>query len=386
MPDVTLRLPSQIVLSGGCSDEVASAAAGRGMTRPLVVTDPYLAHHGPLGDLLARLDAAGLAAAVYGAVRPDPTTSNVDEALDLVREHDADGVIAVGGGSSLDVGKAVAVMATNPGVVSDYAGYSRVPSAGLPVIGIPTTAGTGSEVTRVSVITDSDRSVKMMLLDDHLLCSVALVDYRLTLSCPRELTAHVGIDSLTHAIEAYVSRLANPVTDLWAVKAARLIAPNLRQACENPDDGPAREALTIGATLAGMAFSNASVALVHGMSRPLGAHFHLTHGLSNAVLLPEVTRYSVPAAQARYAALGRALDFAAADDDNALAADKLVDGLARLNHDLGIPRLRHLGVERTHFDAVKHDMAAAALESGSPGFNPRIPDADEIIELYEKVY
>jgi alcohol dehydrogenase class IV len=386
MPDVALRMPPQIEVRGGCSERIAELAMRLDIGRPVVVSDPFMAEHGPVEHALERLRAAGLDPASYTGVQPDPTTGNVAGALAVLAEHEGDGVIAIGGGSSIDTGKATAVMAANEGAIEDYAGYHRIPRAGLPLIGVPTTAGTGSEVTRVTVITDTRRSEKLMLLDDHLLCSAALVDFELTLTCPPALTSHVGIDSLTHAIEAYVSRAANEVTDLWALKAATLIAASLRRACDDPEDREARADLALGATLAGLAFSNASVALVHGMSRPIGAHFHVPHGLSNAVLLPDVTAFGLAAAPRRYAALARAMGLARAADADGVAAERLVDGLRALNADLDVQRLSQLGVQRDRFDAVKLDMAEAALTSGSPSFNPRVPTAGEIVELYERVF
>lgn len=384
--DTELHLPGEIVIAGGASGRLGDIASRLTIRRALVVCDAFMLEHGPVAALVQSLQDAGIATAVYSGVQPDPTTANVRDGLEALRGHEADGVVAIGGGSSLDTGKAVAVMATHSGDITDYAGYQRFEHAGLPLVGVPTTAGTGSEVTRVTVITDTERSVKMMILDDHLLCSAALVDYELTLSCPASLTAHVGVDSLTHAIESYVSTQANPVTDLWALEAARLIAAHLRRACRTPDDRPAREALALGATLAGMAFSNASVALVHGMSRPIGAHFHVPHGLSNALLLPEVTRYSLPGAVARYARIAREIGVAGAEAGDEQAAGALADALQELNDDLAVPTLPELGVSREHFDSVKADMAEAALASGSPGFNPRVPEAAEIVALYDRVY
>jgi len=278
-------------------------------------------------------------------------------------------------------------MATNDGPLPEYLGYHKIPEPGLPLIAVPTTAGTGSEVTRVTVITDTSRDVKMMILSDHLMPRVALADYKLTLTCPPGLTANVGVDSLTHAIESYVSAKANPVTDGFALKAARLIGQNLRRAQSDGGDEEAREALMLGAMLAGAAFSNASVALVHGMSRPIGAHFHVPHGLSNAVLLPTITRWSIEGAKERYATIAREMGLAdaGASDDAATAA--LVDELDALNANLAVPRLGELdGVEREHFDRVKGDMAEAALASGSPGFNPRVPTAEEIVALYDEAW
>lgn len=369
MHAVELHLPVQITIAGGCSEQLPAVAQQLGMERPLIVTDPFMAEHGPVPRF-----ADALGAPVFSGVQADPTTQNVADGLAALAEHGADGVIAVGGGSSLDTGKAVAVMARNEGTIADYAGYDRIPRAGLPLVGVPTTAGTGSEVTRVTVITDAERHVKMMLLDDHLLCDAALVDFELTLSCPRDLTAFVGVDSLTHAIESYVSTKANPVTEDWSLRAAALIGAHLRRAWAEPDDRDARAAMALGATFAGMAFSNASVGLVHGMSRPIGAHFGVPHGLSNAVLLPEVTRWSLPGAPERYGRIAEAL-----------GTDDLVGALQQLNDDLEIPRLAALAA-RDRFDALAAEMAEAALESGSPGFNPRVPDADEIVALYGAAY
>jgi alcohol dehydrogenase class IV len=215
---------------------------------------------------------------------------------------------------------------------------------------------------------------------------VAISDYKLTISTPANLTAWVGVDSLTHAIEAYVSKRATVVTDMLALKAARLIGANLRRAVSTPDDEQAREAMMLGATLAGAAFSNSSVALVHGMSRPIGAHFHLAHGLSNALLLPAVTRFSVVGAPARYATIAREMSLASADDGDDTACERLVEELEALNAELDIPSLSAAGVEREHFERVVEDMAQAALDSGSPGFNPRPSTKEEIVTLYHEAY
>src|SRR6476661_1211716 len=316
---IELHLPQDLLIGGGASDSLAEHVARVGIERPLVVSDRFLLDKGPAGPLVERLQAGGASVAVFGEVQPDPTLDNVEGALRALREHEADGVVAIGGGSPMDTAKAAAVAFSNPGDVRDYAGYDQVPGPGLPLIAIPTTAGTGSEVTRVAVITDTDRDVKMMMLDGHLMARVAISDYRLTLSTPANLTSWVGVDSLTHAIEAYVSTKATVLTDMLALEAARLIGAHMRRVVEQPDDEPAREAMMLGATLAGAAFSNASVALVHGMSRPIGAHFHVPHGLSNAVLLPTITRWSVGAAEARYGEASRRIGFAHERDADAPA-------------------------------------------------------------------
>lgn len=384
--DIELHLPTDVVVRGGASEALGESARRLELGRVLVVTDPFMYENGPVRKLVRNLEDAGMVTIVYGGVRPDPTVGNVEAALAALREHGADGVVAVGGGSSLDTGKVVAVMATNEGEVSDYAGYHKISQPGLPLIAVPTTAGTGSEVTRVAVITDTERDVKMMMLDGNLLPRVALADYRLTMTMPRALTAHVGLDSLTHAIEAYVSSRANVMTDMFALEATRLIGRHLRRAFKSPDDEAAREAMMLGSTLAGMAFSNASVALVHGMSRPIGAHFHVPHGLSNAVLLPTVTQFSLDAALARYATVAREMGLANHSSSDEAAANQLVGELETLNGDLRIPRLRDLNVEPAHFESVLESMVEAALDSGSPDFNPRRPTAEEITALYREVY
>ena len=288
-------------------------------------------------------------------------------------ENDCDGVIAVGGGSSIDTGKGIAVTATNEGPLSEYAGYHRIPRPGVPLFAIPTTAGTGSEMTRVTVITDTRRNVKMMLLDAHLLPRAAFVDYTLTLTMPRSLTANVGVDTLTHGIEAYVSRKAGTITDALALSCVDLVGKHLVRAWKKPGDHAAREGMMEAASLGGMAFSNSSVCLVHGMSRPLGAVFHLPHGLSNSVLLPAVTRFSVSAAPERYAALARKIGWAGEKDDRSKACEMLVEGLQNLNNTVEIPGLRDCGISKQALTDALDKMASDALESGSPQNNPRIP-------------
>src|SRR5262249_35606418 len=214
----------------------------------------------------------------------------------------------------------------------------------------------------------------------------AIVDYELTLTMPLRLTADTGIDSLTHAIEAYVSKRANPYADGVAKDAMGLIARNIRTACAQPDNLPAREAMMLGATKAGMAFSNASVCLVHGMSRPIGAFFHVPHGLSNAMLLPEITAFSASAALDRYADCARAMGVAEESEGSQSAVARLIDELRRLNDDLQVPTPRAWGIDANRYEELLPVMATQALASGSPGNNPRVPTNEEIIDLYRQVY
>jgi alcohol dehydrogenase class IV len=301
--------------------------------------------------------------------------ANVEAGIALLPRGEGIGIVALGGGSPMDCAKAIAVRHGNGALRPDWSGMEKIPRGGPPVIAVPTTAGTGSEVTRVMVITDSDRDVKMMFASRFCICAAAIVDPMLTLGMPKGLTAPVGVDALTHAIEAYISRRAQPVTDLLALSAIRLISRHLRTAYEHGDNLEARSAVMLGAMQAGMAFSNASVALVHGMARPLGACFHLTHGISIAVLLPGVTEFSISAAPERYARLAAEM-----------GETDLVAGLRKLNHDVGIPTLRGLNIAEERYHSLLEKMAADALASGSPANNPRLASTKEIIELYRKIY
>ena len=262
----------------------------------------------------------------------------------------------------------------------------RKVDSGLPIIAIPTTAGTGSEATRVAVITDTETQEKMLCMGLGLMPVAALVDFELTMTMPYRLTADTGIDSLCHALEAYVSRKANPFTDSIALTAMRTIYQNIRTACAEPDNRQAREAMMLAATQGGIPFANASVTLIHGMSRPIGALYHVPHGLSNAMLLPKVTAWSVDHAPQRYAHCARYIGVATAADSDQLACAHLVDALRALTADLQVPGPKAFGIDRdTWFDSLKL-MAAQALDSGSPANNPRVPEASDIMRLYESIW
>lgn len=381
------QLPGTIAFGGGARHELAAHAKRLGLSRVLLVTDDYLVRCGRVAEIVEELKREGLQIAVFSAVQPDPTVDNVMAGLECLRESNAEGVIGLGGGSPIDAAKAIAVLARNAPPITQYAGYHRIPHPGVPLIAVPTTAGTGSEVTRVAVITDTDRNVKLMILDGYLLPQVAVVDYELSMSMPRGLTAHVGVDTLTHAIEAYVSRKASALTDPIALSSARLTARYLPTAWGSPHDLEAREAMAVAACQGGMAFSNSSVCLVHGMSRPLGAVFHVPHGLSNAVLLPTVTRFSLSGALTRYAMIAREMSAAPPDSSDEQAGAMLLDYLDQLNQRLEVGRLRDVvGVSHQEFSLHLAAMAAAAMESGSPANNPRLASEAEIIELYQQAW
>jgi alcohol dehydrogenase len=383
----SFNIPSSVIIGGGASAELLPQLRRLGAKRVLVVTDAFMVKSGVVARLLAPLQESGMEIAVFDGVQPDPTVQNVRDGLALYRSSGAEAVVAIGGGSPLDAGKAISILTTNPEPLADYMGYHKIPKAGAPLLAIPTTAGTGSEVTKVAVITDTERDVKMMILDQHLLPVVALVDYELTLSMPAPLTAHVGVDTLTHGIEAYVSRKASEMTDPIALSCIRLAATHLVKAWEEPGNLAAREGMMLSATQGGMAFANSSVCLVHGMSRPLGLLFHIPHGLSNAMLLPAVTRFSLAGAQARYATVARTMGLCAADASDASAAASLVEGLEKLNARLEVPRIRDFkGATLEVFEAALEKMASDALASGSPANNPVVPTAPDVINLYREAW
>jgi len=381
-----ITTPRLISVGGGALGELPGILQSLGLARPLVVTDPYIRDCGIFDRVTALLDRVPIGWSVFADTVSDPTTAVVAEGVRRLGEGDYDSLIAVGGGSAIDTAKAMSVLAANGGKMADWKVPAAIPQTGLPVLAIPTTAGTGSEVTRFTVITDSETDEKMLIAGLACCPLAAIVDYELTLSMPLRLTADTGLDSLTHAIEAYVSRRASPYTDGLATRAMTLIGRHIRRACAEPGNRPAREAMMLGAMTAGMAFSNASVALVHGMSRPIGAFFHVPHGLSNAMLLPEITAFSVPAALDRYADCARAMEVAEAGEGNQAAAARLIDELRGLNRDLQVPSPRAWGIDAGRYEELLPVMARQALASGSPANNPRVPSGDEIIDLYRRVY
>lgn len=385
MVPASVHLPRILRIGAGASETLVDTLRELDLARPLLVTDPFLAREGFARRLLAPLVQAGIRCPVFADCVPDPTTDSVAACLAMLQEGDFDCLVALGGGSSLDTAKAASVLALHGGVMRDYAVPATVAS-GLPVIAIPTTAGTGAEVTRAAVITDTATQEKMLCMGLGLVPVAALVDFELTMSMPRRLTADTGLDTLCHALEAFVSRKAHPFTDSIALTALASISQHLRTACDDPGNRVAREAMMLAATQGGIAFANASVTLIHGMSRPLGALFHVPHGLSNAMLLPEVTAWSVSHAPQRYAQCARVMGLAQATDSDTAACEQLVTGLRQLTADLSVPSPAAWGIAEEDWCANLDTMAEQALASGSPANNPRIADAADIVALYRRIW
>jgi alcohol dehydrogenase class IV len=379
-------LPRILQVGAGASDEAGNIITALGCKRPLIVTDKMMVQLGYVAQLQNSLNALNISSDVFADTVPEPTVSSIQAGVEQVRQGNYDSIIAIGGGSPIDSAKAMSILGKYGGVMRDYKFPRIVTEPGLPIIAIPTTAGTGSEVTRVTIITDENNDEKMLCVGIGFMPTAALVDYNLTLSLPPRTTADTGIDALTHAMEAYVSRKASLYSDTQAIAAMKLLAPNLRRVFHDGSDKEAREAMMLGSTLAGIAFSNASVALVHGMSRPIGAFYHVPHGLSNAMLLPMVTEYSIPAAAKRYADCARAMGVAKETDSDASANAKLMTELYAINEELQVPSPQQFGISREHFFDNLEIMAEQALASGSPSNNPRVPSTAEIIEIYKKLW
>lgn len=382
----SIALPRVMRVGGGAVHQIGEVATGLGLSRPLVVTDPFLVSTGAAEQMIKTLESAGLTPRLFAETVPDPTTDSLAAGLDAILEHNSDSVIGFGGGSPMDTAKALGLLGRQGGQMRDYKAPRNNSGSALPIIAVPTTAGSGSEATQVTVITDSENDEKMLCLGLAFLPAAAIIDYELTLSMPARLTADTGVDALTHAIEAYVSKKSNPFSDGFALSAISTIGRVLRRVYADGADTQAREQMMLAATQAGIAFSNSSVALVHGMSRPIGAHFHVAHGLSNAMLFPAVTAFSVHAAESRYADCARALGVATTGDTDAGAADNLVRALQELCRDVHVPTPKDYGIDQSHWDELTPLMAEQALASGSPNNNPRVPTAAEICDLYAQIY
>jgi alcohol dehydrogenase class IV len=380
--------PRLMRIGGGSVGQIAEVLGLFGLARPLVVTDPWMVSSGTVERALAPLRAAGISTAVFSETVPDPTDTVIEAGVAALRAGDYDCLIGFGGGSPMDTAKAIAILAAaEPGQkMRDFKVPAQADRGAVPIICIPTTAGTGSEATRFTVITDTETDEKMLIAGLGALPLAAIVDFELTFSVPQRTTADTGIDSLTHALEAYVSKRANPHADSLALSAMRLIGRHLRSAYHQPNNAAAREAMMLGAMQAGLAFSNSSVALVHGMSRPIGAHFHVPHGLSNAMLLPAVTEYGLNDALPRYAEAARAVGVATREDADQVAGSKLLEELRALNKELGVPTPSAWGISAAKWEGLVPLMAQQALASGSPANNPRVPGAEEIVTLYRRVY
>jgi alcohol dehydrogenase class IV len=386
LPTRTFHIPQIVITGSGASERVGQESKRLGFKKGLIVTDKVLVEMGVLDGIKEVLVQSNVQSAIFDAVSTEPIVDFVQEGLKAYQETGCDSVFAVGGGSAIDTAKAISVMVTNPGSIEDYMGIGKIVQKGVPLVAIPTTAGTGSEASTVTIITDIKRNIKMLIASPFFMPVMAIVDPLLTLSCPQNLTAAVRIDAFSHAIEAYVSVKSQPMSDIFALSAIELISGNLRQAWANGNNVEAREKTMLGAFQAGIAFTNSSVALVHGISRPIGAYFHVPHGASIAALLGVVMEFSLIGNPTKYARIAKAMGENISGLSDLEAAEASVKAVKRLIKDIKVPSLRELNVDKEELDKLASKMTEDAIASGSPANNPRQATKEEIVKLYSLAY
>lgn len=354
-------------------------------SRALIVTGKHVGKS-PMYEKLVRLLAQeNIGCETFDGITGEPTDQMIKEGLRCYSTGKCDFVIGIGGGSPLDSAKAIAAMAVNPGEISDYMG-KEITGSLPPVVAIPTTAGTGSEATKFTIITDSQKDIKMLLKGDCLVPRIAVVDTDFSMDMPKSVTSATGLDAFTHAVEAYTSRKAFEMTDTFAISAVKRILEYLPKAYKNGNDARAREEMAIAALEAGICINNSSVTLVHGMSRPIGALFHVPHGLSNAMLLKECIGFALDGAYERFANLAKAAGAAGESDEDEVAAQKFLTAIEELCRICEVPTLKAYGVKKAEFMEAIEKMAEDAIASGSPGNTRKTVTKEDCVELYKKVY
>ena len=378
------RLPGKIIAGGHAMEEAAALLPEYGR-KALVVTGKHVACSSMMEELQKALKEQGLEYQVYDGITGEPTDTMIEEGVRIYRETGCDFCIGIGGGSPLDSAKAIGAMITNPGKIADYNGKT-ITEPLPPVVAIPTTAGTGSEATKFTIITDTAKNIKMLLKGEALLPDLAIVDYRFSLSSPPSVTAATGLDAMTHAVEAYTSIKAQPLSDVYALSAVRRILRWLPEAWKDGSSQEARREMALAALEAGICINNSSVTIVHGMSRPIGALFHVPHGISNAMLLPFCLREVADAALDRFADLGRAVGAACEADTDHRAAEEFLSRLEEICRICQVPTLKEYGIGEEEYRNAIDKMTEDALASGSPGNCRKSVNAEDIRRLYRKAY
>lgn len=378
------RIPDYSFLGEGALADAASTLGSLGK-KALIVTGQSMIRQGHVATLEALLDAQGVAHARFSGITGEPTDTMIAAGCSAYQENGCDFVIGFGGGSALDAAKAIAVVAKSGESIVAYKGKA-IQKAAVPVVAIPSTAGTGSEATKFTVITDTASDEKLLIGGDALMPTLAIVDPAFTMDMPRSVTVATGLDALTHAIEAYTSRKAFSESDLFCLSAVTRIFANLPRVLKDGKDAHARSEMAIAAYEAGIGIANSSVTIVHGMSRPIGALFHVAHGLSNAMLLTACLREVADGAEARFAALGRATGVATTADSDAQATDKFLSAVAELCTLCEVPTLSAYGIDRARFFEVMDKMATDALASGSPANTRKAIGKEDILRIYTSLW
>ena len=378
---LTVRTPPTIIFGGGCAAELAEIFAAHPPKRAMVITSPPVAEFtAGVRDALAK---RGIDAHIWPGVDTEPSIATFDAALQAARGARADAVIGLGGGSAMDVAKLVAAMIDSPQDVREVFGIGKLPGRSTPLVCLPTTSGTGSEVSPNAILLDEDQALKKGVVSPHLVPDAAYVDPALTVTVPADVTGATGMDAMTHCIEAYANKFAHPIIDLYALEGIRLIAANLKRAFDQPDDMEARAALSLGSLYGGLCLGPVNTGAVHALAYPLGGEFHVAHGVSNAVLLPHVIGFNLPAATGRYANVAVALGVQPAGDDSETARRGL-ERIRQLSAECGIaPSLAALDVPR---DAVERMARAAMTVTRLLKNNPREMIEADAARIYEEAF
>ncbi|WP_304033780.1 iron-containing alcohol dehydrogenase [Ruminococcus bromii] len=377
-------IPNHTVVGTNVLGEAAPLLKKMG-NKAFIVTGRHVAVSDMMKQLTALLDENGIDCVIFDGITGEPTDTMIEKGVEMLKSSGCDFIIGIGGGSPLDSAKAIAAMAVNEGSIADYNG-KEITGEILPLAAIPTTAGTGSEATKFTVITDSEKGIKMLLKGDVLVPKLAIVDSSFTVGAPKSVTSATGLDALTHAVEAYTSRKAFSMTDTLAVSAVKRIMKYLPIAYKEPDNSLAREQMSIAALEAGICINNSSVTIVHGMSRPIGALFHVPHGMSNAMLLKECLSFAVSGVYEKFANLGRETGVASDSDSDETAAEKFIDSLQDICDVCEIPTLEQYGIDRDEYYSKISKMATDAVASGSPANTVKEVTVDDCIEIYKKLY
>lgn len=377
-------IPNHTVVGTNILGEAAPLLKKMG-NKAFIVTGRHVAVSNMMKQLTALLDENGIDCVIFDGITGEPTDTMIENGVEMLKSSGCDFIIGIGGGSPLDSAKAITAMAVNEGSIADYNG-KEITGEILSLAAIPTTAGTGSEATKFTVITDSEKGIKMLLKGDVLVPKLAIVDSSFTVGAPKSVTSATGLDALTHAVEAYTSRKAFSMTDTLAVSAVKRIMKYLPIAYREPANSLAREQMSIAALEAGICINNSSVTIVHGMSRPIGALFHVPHGMSNAMLLKECLSFAVSGAYEKFANLGRETGVASDSDSDETAAEKFIDSLQNICDVCEIPTLEQYGIDRDEYYSKISKMATDAVASGSPANTVKEVTVDDCIEIYKKLY
>lgn len=377
-------VPGRIISGSGALDMAETALKGLG-SKALIVTDKVMIELGNCAKVERALKNQGIGYAVYSGIAGEPTDTMIEEGLRLYQEEKCDFLVALGGGSPIDAMKAIGVLSANGGSISDYMGV--VIDADMPpMAAVPTTAGTGSEATQFTIITDTKKNIKMLLKGQVLMPDLAIIDPQFTMTAPPKITASTGLDALCHAVEAYTSRKNQMLSDTFALSAIKRIFQYLPKAFKDENDTEARVQMSVAALEAGIAFNNASVTIIHGMSRPIGAMFHVAHGLSNAMLLKPCLSFALEGAYDRFSFLGRAIGAADETDSPKEASEKFLAAVEALTKELETPTLAQYGIAKDEFFQVIDKMAYDAMDSKSPQNTIREVTEEDVKQIYRELW